>query len=90
MVTELLPCFLESQRDAEEESLIEEFLEPQLIIFITPKYRGVAKGGPGKVQAHPNVGCALPMKIFKNRNTLIEHSKTLLKQSRALIVPCQL
>ena len=51
MVTELLPCFLESQRDAEEESLIEEFLEPQLIIFITPKYRGVAKGGPGKVQA---------------------------------------
>ena len=25
--------------------------------------RGVSKGGPGRAQAHPNVGCALPMKI---------------------------
>ena len=50
--------------------------------------RDVAKGGPGRAQAHPNVGCALPMKILKS--TLTELSNTLLKQSRALIVPCQL
>ena len=25
--------------------------------------RDVAKGGPGRAQAHPNAGCALPMKI---------------------------
>ena len=55
--------------------------------FLIIILRGVAKGGPDRAQAHPNVGCALPMKI---QNTLIEHSNILLKQSRALIVPCQL
>jgi len=25
--------------------------------------RGVAKGGPGRAQAYPNVVCALPVKI---------------------------
>ena len=27
--------------------------------------RGVSKGGPGRAQAHSNVGCALPMKFEK-------------------------
>jgi len=25
--------------------------------------RGVAKGGPGRAQVHPNIGCAQPIKI---------------------------
>ena len=28
--------------------------------------RGVAKGGPGRAQVHPNVGYTLPMKIEKD------------------------
>ena len=41
--------------------------------------RVVAKGGPGRAQAYPNVGCALPMKIEKNQYTLIKQSNILLK-----------
>ena len=33
---------------------------PQHACVVT---RGVAKGGPDRAQAHPSVGCALPMKI---------------------------
>ena len=45
-------------------------------------HKVIAKGGPGRPQAHPNFCCA--------EFSLIEHSNTLLKQSKALIVPCQL
>ena len=30
-------------------------------------FRGVAKGGPDRAQAYPNVGCALPIKILKSK-----------------------
>ena len=63
------------------------------IIWVTifnPDSRGVAKGVPGRAQAHPNVGCALTMKIEKDQYTLIEQSNNLLKQSMALSVPYQL
>ena len=57
-------------------------------ICIVHTIRGVAEGGPDRAQAHPNVACALPTKIEKDRNTLIEHSNTLLMQSLTLVVPC--
>ena len=52
---------------------------------------GVAKGGPGGAQALPNLNacCALPPKL-QNRDTLIEQSNILLKQSAGQVVPCQL
>ena len=40
-------------------------------LVINGMSRGVAKGGPGRAQAQPKVGCALPIKIEKDRYTLI-------------------
>ena len=59
-----------------------------LTIASRSQTQGRAEGGFQGFQETPlNF---LPMKIGKNRNTLIEHSNNLLKQSRALIVPCHL
>ena len=51
---------------------------------------GVAKGGPGRAQALPNACCALPPRLQKDRDTLIEQSNILLKQLVGQVVPCQL
>ena len=42
---------------------------------------GVALGGPGKTQALPNACCVLTPTLQKDRDTLIEQSNILLKQS---------
>ena len=42
---------------------------------------GVALGGLGKTQALPNVCCVLTPILQKDRDTLIEQSNILLKQS---------
>ena len=47
---------------------------------------GVAKGGPGWARAHSN-GCC---EVEKDRDTLIEQSNILIKQSVGQVVPCQL
>ena len=41
---------------------------------------GIAKDGPDRAQALPNACCALPPRL-QNRDTLIEQSNILLKQS---------
>ena len=41
---------------------------------------GVAKGMPGRAQTLPNVCCALPPSLQKDRDTLMEQSNILLKQ----------
>ena len=41
---------------------------------------GVAKSTPGRAQALPNACCALPPRLQKDRDTLIEQSNNLLKQ----------
>ena len=40
----------------------------------------VAKGGAGRAQAFPNACCALPPRLQKDWNTLIEQSNILLNQ----------
>ena len=53
----------------------------------------IAKGGSGRAQADPNVGCVhvLPMKIETDRFTLLKQSNTLLEQSTALqLIACGL
>ena len=42
---------------------------------------GVALGGSGKTQALPNACCVLTSTLQKDRDTLIEQSNILLKQS---------
>ena len=42
---------------------------------------GVAKSVPGRAQALLNACGALPLRLQKDRDTLIEHSNILLKQS---------
>jgi len=56
---------------------------------------GIAKGGPGRAQAHPNVCCALPLEIYiyTLKETVIysnKQSNTLLKQSANQIVLSQI
>ena len=49
-------------------------------------HSGVAKGRPGQARAHPNVCC----EVEKYRDTLIEQSNILIKQSVGQVVHCQL
>ena len=47
-------------------------------------FSGIAKGGPGP----PNLCCALPL-ILKDRDTLIDQSYVLIKQSVDQVLLCQ-
>ena len=51
------------------------------------QWRG--QGQPGRTQAHPNACCALPPRLQKDRDTLIEQWNILIKQSAGQVVPCQ-
>ena len=53
----------------------------QRIMSIITSALGVAKGMPGRTQAIPNACCSPPPNLQKDRDTLVEQSNILLKQS---------
>ena len=69
-----------------KQSITTAIREQMHLSAVQGRSQGRARQGPGP----PKCWLCPANENLKNRNTLIEHSNTLLKQSIALIVPCQL